>query len=177
MRGWLVDQEVSVIAGRHSGSWSSRLRANHHSISLVITKFMDSIVQLSAFLSEDHSRSLLMLHGALAHCGGWLLNRASGAFGAEQVIFEFPRDVCVEIYSALVSLGLDFAPSSHLRLTQLCRCTSYLYDFPPRAVLAVDQSSLDESTRYVCSLEIVRVLLDIRLINQRIPDCGEANAA
>ena len=78
------------------------------------------------------------------------------------VVFEFPRDISVEIYCALVSLGLEFVPSSQLALAELCRCAPYLFDLPARSILSADEASLEEATMDLCSLEIVKIELDIQ---------------
>jgi hypothetical protein len=140
-------------------------------------QIMNSTIKLSAFLPDHHSRALLMLQGLLDASGGWILSQVAVDPLTEQIVLEFPLDVSIEIYGAMVSLGLDFSPSSHLRFTQLCRAASYFCDVPPRTLLAFDEASLDESTRYVCSLAIIKVQLDIRRIDRLAPGSGEAYAA
>ncbi|HEY4051771.1 MAG TPA: hypothetical protein VGM27_33370 [Acidobacteriaceae bacterium] len=125
---------------------------------------MNPPIEISATLPEGQSSVLPVLHGVLCDCGGWILNRGFIGPGIARFVFEFPRDICVEIYSALVSLGFELTPASHRTLTELCRCTPYLFDLPSRTITAVDQTSLDESTRYVCSLEIVKAELCIQFI-------------
>jgi hypothetical protein len=126
--------------------------------------FMKPSIEITAMLPEGQSPVLPMLHGVLCDCGGWILNRGFIEPAIARFIFEFPRDICVEIYSALVSLGLELTAASHRTLTELCRCTPYLFDLPSRTVVAVDEASLDESTRYICSLEIVRAELSIQFV-------------
>lgn len=137
---------------------------------------MNSVVELAALLPEGQWQVLSTLHGVISDCGGWVLNRGSTQPGLVRFVFEFPRDIGVEIYSALVSLGLDLSASSHRVLAELCRCTPYLFDLPSRTILAVDSASLDESTKYLCSLEIIKVELYVQFTKQAL-DGGNSDAA
>lgn len=125
---------------------------------------MNAPLEIAATLPQGQSLVLPVLHGLICDCGGWILNRGLVEPGLAHFVFEFPRDICVEIYSAIVSTGLELTAGSHRALTELCRCTPYLFDVPSRTVTAVDQSSLDESTRYICSLEIIKAELNIQFI-------------
>jgi hypothetical protein len=137
---------------------------------------MNSSVFLSALLPDDRSLRLPMLHGAISDAGGWIVSRSYFEDCAASVVFEFPRDISVEIYSALVSLGLEFAPSSHLALTELCRCAPYLFALPSRSVHSVDDASIGDATIDLCSLDIVKAELDIHFgaQEQRHGDQGSA---
>jgi hypothetical protein len=72
----------------------------------------------------------------------------------------------VEIYSALVSVGLQLTETSHSLLTELCRCTPHVFDPSSRSLPAVDGASLDAETRYICSLEIIKVQLQIWMVKK-----------
>jgi hypothetical protein len=39
------------------------------------------------------------------------------------VLFEFERQVCVDMYSVLIAAGLELSQSGHIRFTELCQCT------------------------------------------------------
>jgi hypothetical protein len=39
------------------------------------------------------------------------------------MLFEFERQVCLEIYSILIAAGLELSQSAHIRFTELCQCT------------------------------------------------------
>ncbi len=104
------------------------------------------------------------LSGNIPDCGGWIRSRSYLEKGTARFVFEFPRDICVEIYSVLVSAGLQLTAASHLLLTELCRCTPHLFAPSLRDLPAVDEASLDVATRYICSLEIIRVQLQIWMV-------------
>ena len=40
------------------------------------------------------------------------------------LLFEFERSSCVDIYSILVAAGIELSKSGHIRFTELCQCTS-----------------------------------------------------
>jgi hypothetical protein len=115
-----------------------------------------------------------MLHGVIYKAGGWILSRSYFEASTANVVFEFPRDISIEIYGALVSLGLEFVPSSHLALAELCRCAPYLFDLPARSILAADEASLEEATIDLCALEIVKIELDIQFGAEQMSSAASA---
>jgi hypothetical protein len=51
-------------------------------------------------------------------------------------------------------------------LTELCRCTPHVFDLASRQLPAVDVATLDAATRYICSLEIIKVQLQIWMVKE-----------
>jgi hypothetical protein len=133
---------------------------------------LDDVLYLTALLPEDQSLVVPRLSGIIPDCGAWIRSRSYVEPGTARFVFEFPRDICVEIYSALVSVGLQLTAASHLLLTELCRCTPHLFDLSSRKLPAVDGETLDAATRYICSLEIIKVQLQIWMVK----DEATANA-
>ncbi len=126
----------------------------------------DDVLYLTALLAEDQSMVVPRLSGIIPDCGAWIRSRSYVQPGTARFVFEFPRDICVEIYSALVSVGLQLTATSHLLLTELCRCTPHIFDLPSRQLPAVDVATLDAATRYICSLEIIKVQLQIWMVKE-----------
>jgi hypothetical protein len=126
----------------------------------------NDVLYLTALLAEDQSMVVPQLSGVIPDCGAWIRSRSYVAPGTARLVFEFPRDICIEIYSALVSVGLQLTASSHLLLTELCRCTPNVFDLSSRKLPAVDVATLDAATRYICSLEIIKVQLQIWMVNE-----------
>ena len=126
--------------------------------------FLDDVLYLTALLPEDQSTVVPRLSGIIPDCGAWIRSRSYIEPGTARFVFEFPRDICLEIYSALVSVGLQLTTTSHLLLTELCRCTPHLFDPSSRHIPAVDGATLDAATRYICSLEIIKVQLQIWMV-------------
>ncbi len=79
-------------------------------------------LKLSALSTQDPSRLSWFLSGTILAGGGWVLSRT---FSEREVrmSFEFERSGCIEIYTALISAGLELSHDSHQRLTELCQCT------------------------------------------------------
>jgi len=74
-------------------------------------------------------RLVQTLTGAILGCGGWVIRRGANNAGKVNLLFEFERQVCVDIYSVLVAAGVEFGEREHLRFTELCLCTrSHLQD-------------------------------------------------
>ncbi|HTZ56535.1 MAG TPA: hypothetical protein VMB49_00490 [Acidobacteriaceae bacterium] len=126
----------------------------------------DDVLYLTALLPKDQTTVLPQLNGVIPDCGAWIRSRSYVEAGTARLVFEFPRDVCVEIYSALVSVGLQLTAASHNLLTELCRCTPNIFDLPSRPMPASDVATLDAATRYICSLEIIKVQLQIWMVKE-----------
>src|SRR5271156_2176448 len=95
------------------------------------------VLYLTALLSEDQSTVVPRLSVLIPDCGAWIRSRSYVERDTARLVFEFPRDICVEIYSALVSVGLQLSETSHSLLTELCRFTPNLFDLPSRTLPAV----------------------------------------
>ncbi|MGD0481311.1 MAG: hypothetical protein ABSA42_14145 [Terracidiphilus sp.] len=80
-------------------------------------------MQMKAVSTEEPSRLVQCLTGAIHGCGGWVLSRGSNDTGMISILFEFERQACVDIYSILIAAGLELSPNGHLRFTELCQCT------------------------------------------------------
>ena len=128
--------------------------------------FADDVLYLTALLGEDQSTVVPRLSGIIPDCGAWIRSRSYVEPGTARFVFEFPRDICIEIYSALVSVGLQLTAASHNLLTELCRCTPNVFDLSSRTLPAVDGETLMLRTRYICSLEIIKVQLQIWMVKE-----------
>lgn len=80
-------------------------------------------MQMRAISAEEPSQLVRSLTGAILGCGGWVLSRGADDAGTVNMLFEFERQVCVDIYSILIAAGLDLSQSGHIRFTELCQCT------------------------------------------------------
>ena len=80
-------------------------------------------LQMRAVSIEEPGRLVQTLTGAILGCGGWVLSRGANDTGTINMLFEFERHACVEIYSVLIAAGLELSQSGHLRFTELCQCT------------------------------------------------------
>lgn len=54
-----------------------------------------------------------------------MLSRGASDTGLVNLLFEFERHTCIDIYSVLIAAGVDLSPSGHTRFTELCQCTRF----------------------------------------------------
>ena len=80
-------------------------------------------MQMKAVSTEEPSRLVQSLTGAILACGGWVLNRGANDTGMVNMLFEFEREACVDIYTVLIAAGLELSQTGHIRFTELCQCT------------------------------------------------------
>jgi len=80
-------------------------------------------MQMKAISAEEPSRLVQTLTGAILGCGGWVLSRGASDTGTVNMLFEFERQACVDIYSVMIASGLELSQSGHIRFTELCQCT------------------------------------------------------
>jgi hypothetical protein len=80
-------------------------------------------MQMKAISIEEPGRLVQTLTGAILGCGGWVLSRGANDTGTINMLFEFERQACVDIYSLLIAAGLELSRSGHIRFTELCQCT------------------------------------------------------
>jgi hypothetical protein len=99
-------------------------------------------IELRAVSAEEPNRLVQALSGAIKGCGGWVLSRGANDAGVVNLLFEFERQACIEIYSVLIASGLELSQSGHIHFTELCQCT--------------------RSHQYECGREIASVDLEIQ---------------
>lgn len=80
-------------------------------------------MQMKGISCEEPILLVQTLTGAILGCGGWVLSRGSSDFGTVNMLFEFERQSCVEIYTMLIASGVELSQAGHIRLTELCQCT------------------------------------------------------
>jgi hypothetical protein len=80
-------------------------------------------MEMKAVSVEEPSRLVRSLTGAILGCGGWVLSRGANDAGGINMLFEFERQSCVDIYSVLIAAGLELSHAGHVRFTELCQCT------------------------------------------------------
>lgn len=80
-------------------------------------------LEMKAVSAEEPSRLVKSLTGAILGCGGWVLSRGATDSGTVNMLFEFERQACLDIYSVLIAAGLELSQTGHFRFTELCQCT------------------------------------------------------
>jgi len=80
-------------------------------------------MQMKAVSTEEPSRLVQSLTGAILGCGGWVLSRGANDTGIVNMLFEFERHACIDIYTVLIAAGIELSQTGHIRFTELCQCT------------------------------------------------------
>jgi hypothetical protein len=80
-------------------------------------------LRLRAISAEEPGRLVQFLTGAILGCGGWVLSRGANDDGMVNLLFEFERQACIEMYSVLIASGVQLSQAGHIHFTELCRCT------------------------------------------------------
>lgn len=80
-------------------------------------------MEMKAVSLVEPSHLVRNLTGAILGCGGWVLSRGSSESGLVNVLFEFERQACVDIYGVLIAAGVELSQTGHVRFTELCQCT------------------------------------------------------
>ena len=79
-------------------------------------------LQMRAISRDQPGQVVRTLTGAILGTGGWVLSRSASDSGLVDILFEFERDSCLEMYSVLIAAGLELSKSAHMRFTELCQC-------------------------------------------------------
>jgi len=80
-------------------------------------------MQMKAVATDEPAHLVQTLTGAILGCGGWVLCRGANDTGTINMLFEFERQACIDIYSVLMGAGLELSQAGHMRFTELCQCT------------------------------------------------------
>jgi len=95
-------------------------------------------LQMKAISTEEPGRLVKSLTGAILACGGWVLSRSANDTGLIDILFEFERPSCLEIYSILIAAGLELSQAAHVRFTELCQCTLHSRKDCAKEVVSID---------------------------------------
>ena len=66
------------------------------------------------------------------------MSRSATDTGLIEILFEFERRSCLEIYSVLIAAGLELSQDAHLRFTELCQCTRLAQNDCSEEIVSVD---------------------------------------
>jgi hypothetical protein len=95
-------------------------------------------LQMRAISREEPGRTVKTLTGAILACGGWVLSRSASDTGMIEILFEFERRSCLEIYSILIAAGLELSQAAHVRFTELCQCTRMVRKDCQEEIVSID---------------------------------------
>jgi hypothetical protein len=95
-------------------------------------------LQMRATTVDEPTRLVQTLTGAILGSGGWVLSRGANDSGTINMLFEFERQCCLEMYTVLIAAGLELSQLAHLRFTELCQCTRNHYEDCSNEIVSVD---------------------------------------
>lgn len=95
-------------------------------------------LQMRATTIEDPARLIRTLTGAILGCGGWVLSRGTSDTGTINMLFEFERQSCIDMYTVLIAVGLELSQLAHMRFTELCQCTRSHFEDCGEEIVSVD---------------------------------------
>jgi hypothetical protein len=78
------------------------------------------LIQLRGRTYEDHREIVPVLLETMAACGCWLLEQRVLSPSATELSFELQLRSVFELYSGLLSSGVDLSRDSHTRMKSLC---------------------------------------------------------
>jgi len=78
------------------------------------------LIELRGRSFEDHQEFVPMLLDAMASCGCWLLERRELPPNVTELRFEVLLRSVFELYSGLLSCGVELSRDSHTRMKSLC---------------------------------------------------------
>jgi len=95
-------------------------------------------LQVRAISREEPNRIVRSVTGAILGCGGWVLSRSASDEGLIDILFEFERNSCLEIYSILIAAGLELSQGAHICFTELCQCTRLVSRDCSEEIVSID---------------------------------------
>jgi|ERR1700722_13929310 hypothetical protein len=112
-------------------------------------------IQMRAISAEEPAGLVQSLTGAILGCGGWVLSRGANDTGAINMLFEFERRACVEIYTVMIAAGLELSRAGHIRFTELCQCT---HNHPADCGTDIASVDLEIQTFPVETVQVARAI-------------------
>lgn len=104
-------------------------------------------LRMKATTMDEPERVIPLLTGAILGHGGWVLSRGADDKGRINMLFEFERMYCVEMYAMLIAGGLELSQLAHLHFTELCQCTKSHYGDCGGEIVSVDLEIYSFSAR------------------------------
>jgi hypothetical protein len=80
-------------------------------------------LEMKAVSVIEPARLVRTLTGAILGCGGWVISRGATDTGVVNMLFEFERQSCIDIYSVLIASGVELSQNGNAQFTELCQCT------------------------------------------------------
>lgn len=81
---------------------------------------------LQGFCYGERTTLLPLLAAAFTECGGWVLERRNVSSTAIEFRFEIQLAGILDLYGAMVEMGLELARNAHSLLADLCTCRQHI---------------------------------------------------
>ncbi|HTX74984.1 MAG TPA: hypothetical protein VMD29_02175 [Terracidiphilus sp.] len=82
-------------------------------------------LEFQAWSVTEPARLPKLFSAAMLECGGSVLEQTQPRHGYLSFLVEFACERSMEIYAALVALGIHLSRQAHRSLTTLCQCARY----------------------------------------------------
>lgn len=79
-------------------------------------------IDIQSFSYEERSGILPNLTCAFTDCGGWILDRKTISSTTLEFRVEIQLRAIVDLYAAILAVGIELTRDGHLGLTHLCTC-------------------------------------------------------
>jgi hypothetical protein len=83
-------------------------------------------LDIQGYSYEERHGLLPTLASAFADCGGWILDRRVLSPSTMEFHVEIQLRAVIDLYSSIISTGLQLTRDAHLGLTHLCTCRKNL---------------------------------------------------
>lgn len=101
-------------------------------------------VELQGFSYEDRRLVLAAMLESLETCGCWVEERRSVSPSQMELRFEVPLSAADELYSEMVSVGVEFTREAHQAMTWLCTLRRHEPKSLRTVSVRMDMSFLEE---------------------------------
>jgi hypothetical protein len=106
-------------------------------------------IDIQTFSYQDRTAVLPQLTTTFADCGGWVLDRKTLSPTAIQFRIEIQLRSVLDLYTAILSAGIELTRGAHLSFQDLCTCRQHLRssaELGQVLTLRIEISFLDDIT-------------------------------
>ena len=120
-----------LTANLNQGEANSMREANYSKavgsgVGATVAAPVEQSFELQGYCYGERVALLPQLSTAFVECGGWVLERRSVSSTAIEYRFEIQLAGILELYGAMVAMGIELTRSAHAVLTDLCTCRQYI---------------------------------------------------
>jgi hypothetical protein len=87
---------------------------------------MHHSIDIKTFSYEERAAVLPHLTSSFADCGGWVLDRKTLSPTTVQFRIEIQLRSVLDLYTAILSVGIELTRAAHLSFQDLCTCRQHL---------------------------------------------------